>query len=92
MVDLYYIWHKQTYIISNSVTVAENPLKEGWYERPLASSFIALLSFQFEFFLEAVSFFQSMYPQKKTRSYISSPGFEPTIFLIHDLENWRLTL
>ena len=52
--------------------------------------FIALLSCPL-----AISFFQSMCPppprqKKKKFIYKSSPGFEPTTFLIHDLSNWWL--
>ena len=66
-------------------------LKEGWFERPLASSHRICIVVVPVRFLEAVSFFQSnrsWSPQKKTKFlYKSSPGFEPTTFLIHDLSN-----
>ena len=63
------------------------PIEEDWFERPLASS----SSHSFQFVSRSSLLFSIDVSAKENEIlYKSSPGFEPTTFLIHDLSIWRL--
>ena len=64
------------------------PLEEGWFERLLCSSKNCRPQIIWSF--HSILPFNPSTPQKKNEVlYNSSPGFEPTTFLIHDL-SWDL--
>ena len=66
------------------------PIEEGWFKRPLATRIC--LSFPAVHVLRSHSSLLSKSIAKENESYISFAGFEPTTFLIHDLENLMIAL
>ena len=82
----------------NVFNVFPIPIEEGWFELPLASfqshccRSSSIKSGVSNFSWSKSPFFNHcMSLQKKTKHlYKTSPRFEPTTFLIHDLITWRI--
>ena len=65
------------------------PVEEDWFEPPLASHRIVVISSSLR--RKSLSFLQLISTKEnETILYQSPPGFKPTTFLIHDLSNWRI--
>ena len=81
----------------NVFNVFPIPIEEGWFERSLASfqshccRSSSMKSGVSNFSWSKSPFNRCMSLQKITKHlYKTSPGFEPTTFLIHDLITWQI--